>query len=307
MDTQGFIGLISTSGSLPLRTLGSFDIKPGHQNLVAISATIIDSDDSINSIPPQSRNCSFEWENSFLKIYKNYTQTNCIFECNFFYAQQFIKEKFQLSVGCVPWYFPSADDSPIICDPWLAVELTDVMSNVPDEKCRRCLPDCRTTIFKTTVTAVPLRKCTLVNLGENTFCNMTNHSLMNPSMLNDLVVWNLKNRFKSIPYYAKVNFTTSDRKFVPSLQKEDVFETTNNVYSAFDKDIAKVEIFFESATTVKILRSSRMTWIDFFSNIGGIYGLVLGMGIISFVELFWLFIRIIFVLETGNIVTEVKI
>jgi hypothetical protein len=126
-------------------------------------------------------------------------------------------------------------------------------------------------------------------------------------MLNDLVVWNLKNRFKSIPYYAKVNFTTSDRKFVPSLQKEDIFETTNNVYSAFDKDIAKVEIFFESATTVKILRSSRMTWIDFFSNIGGIYGLVLGMGIISFVELFWLFIRIIFVLETGNIVTEVKI
>jgi hypothetical protein len=50
-----------------------------------------------------------------------------------------------------------------------------------------------------------------------------------------------------------------------------------------------------------------MTWIDFFSNIGGIYGLVLGMGIISFVELFWLFLRIIFVLETGNIVTEVKI
>jgi hypothetical protein len=34
-----------------------------------------------------------------------------------------------------------------------------------------------------------------------------------------------------------------------------------------------------------------MNWNDYFSNVGGIYGLVLGMGIISLVELFWLLLQ----------------
>jgi hypothetical protein len=36
-----------------------------------------------------------------------------------------------------------------------------------------------------------------------------------------------------------------------------------------------------------------MTWIDYFSTVGGLLGLVLGMGFISFIELFWLALRII--------------
>ena len=36
-----------------------------------------------------------------------------------------------------------------------------------------------------------------------------------------------------------------------------------------------------------------MTWIDYFSTVGGLLGLVLGMGFISFIELFWLVLRII--------------
>jgi hypothetical protein len=36
-----------------------------------------------------------------------------------------------------------------------------------------------------------------------------------------------------------------------------------------------------------------MTWIDYFSTVGGLLGLVLGMGIISFVELIWLCLRIL--------------
>ena len=37
-----------------------------------------------------------------------------------------------------------------------------------------------------------------------------------------------------------------------------------------------------------------MTWVDFFSNIGGLLGLVLGMGIISFIEIVWLALRLVF-------------
>ncbi len=31
-----------------------------------------------------------------------------------------------------------------------------------------------------------------------------------------------------------------------------------------------------------------MNWIDYFSNIGGIFGLVLGMGLITIAEIIWL-------------------
>ena len=36
-----------------------------------------------------------------------------------------------------------------------------------------------------------------------------------------------------------------------------------------------------------------LTWIDYFSTVGGLLGLVLGMGFISFVELIWLALRIL--------------
>ena len=35
-----------------------------------------------------------------------------------------------------------------------------------------------------------------------------------------------------------------------------------------------------------------MTWIDYFAAVGGLLGLVLGMGFVSFIELVWLGLRI---------------
>jgi hypothetical protein len=36
----------------------------------------------------------------------------------------------------------------------------------------------------------------------------------------------------------------------------------------------------------------KMTWIDYFSTVGGLMGLVLGMGIVSVIELVWLCLRL---------------
>jgi hypothetical protein len=65
------------------------------------------------------------------------------------------------------------------------------------------------------------------------------------------------------------------------------------LYDAFDKDIAMVQIFYQKPTVVLMGSQLNMTWIDFFSTVGGLLGLVLGMGIISFVELFWLGLRVL--------------
>jgi hypothetical protein len=61
----------------------------------------------------------------------------------------------------------------------------------------------------------------------------------------------------------------------------------NNIYEAYEKDIAKVEIYFKSATLTEIHRAPTMTWIDFFANLGGLFGLVLGIGIIFLFEIIW--------------------
>jgi hypothetical protein len=66
-----------------------------------------------------------------------------------------------------------------------------------------------------------------------------------------------------------------------------VFGSWNADYEAYEKDIAKVEIYFRSSTATKIYRESTMTWIDFLGNLGGLFGLVLGLGIIFVFEFVW--------------------
>jgi hypothetical protein len=132
-NTQGFIGLISPTGSFPQINLGGFDIKPGHKNTIAISPTKVTADPQLQNLESASRNCSFEWEKGELKIFKNYSQSNCIFECNFFFAQNITSN---ISPQCSPWYFPTSDLSPKMCDPWMARNMSEYMSNVPIKNCR---------------------------------------------------------------------------------------------------------------------------------------------------------------------------
>ena len=287
IETQGFIGLITQGGNFPQINLGGFGIKPGHKNTVALLATNV-SADNIQDVDPEFRNCYFEWESSSLKIYKNYTQSNCIIECNFFYAQKQLEKQFP---PCSPWYFPTPEDAPNICDPWQAVQMSEIMANVPVNTCNYCLADCVSTILKNRISTAPLRKCQLNSLGSNSFCNKNDKLLLSSEFLSNLVSTEYLKRFSTQPYFIRKLFISSERKFGTSLLYGDVFESTNKPYNANDKDIAIVQIFFRLGYTTKIQRSQFMNWIGYFSNVGGIYGLVLGMGLISIVEIFWLAIQ----------------
>ena len=282
-DTQGFIGLITQGGNFPQINVGGFDIKPGHKNIVALSATVITSSVELHKMSSSSRNCSFEWENSFLKIFKNYTQKNCIFECNLFYAQQYLEKEFK---PCIPWFFPSPNIPLDVCDPWQATQMIEIMSNVPFNECKHCLSDCDSTVFKTRISTAPIQKCELKNFNSNMLCN-TNGSL---SYLSDLLLLEYYKRFSTEPYFYKKYFQSSNRQSGSSLPTGDVFEATNKPYQPLEKDIASVQIFFDSAHATQIQRSPKMSWNDFFSNVGGLFGLLIGVGIISLFEIFRLMI-----------------
>ena len=294
-DNQGFAGLITQGGNFPQRNFGGFEIKPGHKNIVALSATIINADNTLQAMTQNSRNCYFQWESTFLKIFKKYTHSNCIFECNFFYAQKILQT---YAVPCSPWYFPSPDISPIICDPWQAAKMVEIMSNVPINECKHCLSDCESTIFKARISTAPLRSCQLNSFRSNIFCNKDDNISFSSEFLSQLPGFDFKQRFSTDPYFYRKSFPTSQRKVGQSLPNGDVFEITNKPFNAFEKDIASVQIYFDSAYATKIQRSPRMTWIDYFSSVGGIFGLVLGMGIISLFELIWLLVKYLLILRS---------
>jgi len=72
-----------------------------------------------------------------------------------------------------------------------------------------------------------------------------------------------------------------------------IFKATKTmVYNPYDRDIAMVEIIYKKSTLVEFESQIYMTWIDYFSAVGGLMGLVLGMGFFSFFEMIWLCLRI---------------
>jgi uncharacterized membrane protein len=53
-----------------------------------------------------------------------------------------------------------------------------------------------------------------------------------------------------------------------------------------------LQIYFKTSTVLEYETFPSQTWIDFFSIIGGLLGLCIGMSIVTVVELFWLLLQI---------------
>ena len=67
-DFEGFTALITEPGNFPLANLRGFEVKPGHNNLVALSAVKIDADDDLKYLKPETRKCLFPDETTNLKL-----------------------------------------------------------------------------------------------------------------------------------------------------------------------------------------------------------------------------------------------
>jgi len=137
-DYKGFTGLVSYKGSFPLVYQRGFQIRPGHNNLISIGATMIEASQNLRSLEPWRRKCLFHDETQNLTIYKEYTQSNCFLECSLKYAQEHVLKK--RNESCNPWFFPIIKSSPTLCDPWETVEFLSATHDTPDSRCDYCLP-----------------------------------------------------------------------------------------------------------------------------------------------------------------------
>ncbi len=286
-DFKGFIGLVSPSGSFPFTIQEGFEIRPGHNNIIALTGSKIDADDTLKDLPVDQRKCLFADENLNMTIHTKYTQSNCLFECAITYAKKKVQEKNNASYACIPWYFPSADSAITVCDPWESVQFFDFMFNgIPDDTCSYCLPDCSTTIYETSFTATPFKRCDSSNMGVSTFCRLDNTNLPFPTKVGRQVIDEYRNN--DLPKYVK-SIESSMRTYPAS----NLFSNNPETYDAYDEDIAIVHIYFKKSTVFQMESAPKMTWIDYFSAVGGLMGLVLGMGIVSIIELIWLCFRIV--------------
>ena len=280
-DYTSFKGLISQKGGFPFMAQEGFEIRPGHNNIISLTATRVDADENMHQIDKNSRNCIFYDESSFLKLFKNYTYANCLFECSLLKA----KEKYH----CIPWYFPISNEPIIICNPWEAHDFLDYMNSITGGNCQNCLPECSSTIYETSIVTVPFRKCDLLNLDMSFLCKLSQrYTQPFPKIYSSLFQSDQRADPISGPYNEQ-----SNRSYNLMNSNGSLFKINDPTYDAFNIDIATVEIYFKKSSAFQIGRQSKMNWIDYFSTVGGLLGLVLGMGFVSFIELFWLGLRLL--------------
>jgi len=289
-DYQSFVAVVSEKGSYPLTHQDGIQIKPGHYNFVALSATKISSDDAIRDLSPDDRKCKFNDEIDDLKIHSKYSLSNCLLECSLTYAL----EQMNHSQLCTPWFLPSLSNPGTICDPWQAAEFDEHFKNVIESTCNQCLPDCDAVHYDASVTAVPFRKCDYRNLEVSPLCSIKDPLPPKPQ------IWSkeyLEELFKllgpnsSVP--TNTGIASSLRTYGIQLTQPGIFNFANETYDAYDKDIAVVEFYFKKSSVVEFKTNVSMTWIDFFAAVGGLLGLCIGLSIVTLVELFWLALRLV--------------
>jgi amiloride-sensitive sodium channel len=288
-DYEGFLGLISPKDSFPFIMQEGFEIRPGHNNIIALSGSKIEANEDLRKLDKTERQCLFSDENSDLKIHKNYSYINCIFECNLLTANLQMQTMSKIHQGCIPWFFPSEEESITICDPWETVEFFKFMANTSDDSCNYCLPDCSNTIYESSITAVPFRRCDSTNLGMSKLCNLDNINLAQPTKFGKQVREEYKGTQNTTPSFIN-RFESSERNY----PDDNAFTKMPRTYDAYDKDIAMVQIYFKKSTIFQIGSQPKTTWLDFIANVGGLLGLALGMGFVSFIEIIWLGLRLVF-------------
>lgn len=253
----------------------------------------MDADDSMRKLNPFDRNCYFQDENTELQIHQTYSYINCKLECVLSYTKSQMLAKY--SRECHPWFLPTLNDSKLLCDPWQSYDFFNILNTeIPDDICSHCLPDCSVTTYEPTINTIPFDDCDFTNVGVSRFCsfNQKRQSPMNErfaTQVQNEIIANKVN-YEDMDYIQ--NLDSSIRVNDMNLNVGGISENNITQYDAFDKDIAMVSIVYQDSTVTQIGSQAKMTWIDYLATVGGLLGLVLGMGFISFVELVWLALRI---------------
>lgn len=280
----GFHVVVDGKENFPFISRNSILVKAGQANEVVIRATRFDPDERIKKeVPALKRNCYFPDENPRqhpMIIHQNYTQTNCLFECKLESVRRQRRADNKTRNTCIPWFYPKENKYIFdLCNPWETTEFQTLLKNVDDNECKYCLPDCKSTKYKMSLSSAPFGNCDQTNLGLSPLCDLSTgkNMMMNPPIWKDVVkgeyekfnggtvpdfVKNQKNILKNIRYYASEQET---KHLTLRAQHEQ-----NPSYNALEDDITVVNFYFDEPDIIQYLKYLRMTPIDFISKVQSI-------------------------------------
>ena len=89
-DFDGFSAIIDSNDQFPTVDRKTVLIRPGHNNMVSMKATIISSDPDISQFDPDLRHCLFS-DDMKMNIHKKYSQANCLLECIMNFAMREVR------------------------------------------------------------------------------------------------------------------------------------------------------------------------------------------------------------------------
>ena len=129
-DYNAFKVFVGQPTEFPLLSQYGLGIQPGYEHFLSVSSSVV-STNGIRGLAPRDRNCYFSDEGSLL-YYKDYTFSNCMFECSIKAAQAQLR--------CSLWFLPHPTGM-VICDPWAGFQFAAILESGGGD-CGHCLPDC---------------------------------------------------------------------------------------------------------------------------------------------------------------------
>ena len=329
---QGFITVVNGNDKYPMTSSSSLIARPGYETNMEVEPTQFYAEKEIRDWTPEKRKCYFSDEFS-LDMHQLYSQSNCLLECKVKYAYECMKTCMEfeqrcdcanvtnmkevvagMNDSCTPWFYPVPNEKVgKMCNPWNMLKFVDILENdIPEKECDHCLPECSTTVYKTTASYAQFQQCDHTNTGTNSLCDMVNGDF-NPAPWTYLTQIEYKNALpnESLPWYLETDatklmeiegqirkFTDQRRKiFDPTTKNSALFKSDleqHPTYNAFEKDIGIVNIFFGNSYSTQYVKKNRLTWFDFLSQVGGAIGLAMGISIVTVVEIFyWFTIRLL--------------
>ena len=148
MNIEPFTVSVHDPTLLPNMINSSHEIRTGALTTFTVLPQSIVTSEDLTSNTIKERGCQFNYEGS-LKLFKNYHQDGCIFEC--------LLEQSYLAVNCTTWKFPFFNENQQTCNYWSAFYFRMQMTNrTTIHQCQQnCPQECTKTLYTSFVSSEP--------------------------------------------------------------------------------------------------------------------------------------------------------
>ena len=128
-------------------------------------------------------------------------------------------------------------------------------------------------------------------MGLTRLCDL--NLKLHPQKWGDLILNSYRHHGDGrLPNYITDAIKTNMRK-VPDDKLFGAWNREAEAYNAFDRDIAAATFYFPRHTALELVKTPKMSIVDFLSQVGGILGLCVGISLISAIEIiYWLSIKL---------------